>query len=118
MFAHRRKLILWIVAAVAIVVVWNWPSKWDRLEKWAKEKDIAYQRRTQLRQGLLQVREKYKVMSEKEEDIFLKSGWLRLRSPDAMDLEAEKIVDKIVPIPEVPAWVSELVKEQEAAKKK
>jgi hypothetical protein len=106
-----RKLILWIVAAVAIVVVWNWPSKWDRLEKWANEKDAAFQRRKYLREALLQARKNNGITSkelEKEE----------LKPDGTLSGGEEELVEKAIPLPEPPGWVSELVEDQKRAQKK
>jgi hypothetical protein len=111
MHTRTRKLILWIAAAVAIVVVWNWPSKWDRLENWAKAKDAAFERRRHLREAIIQATKYNGVTSkelEKEE----------LKPDGTLSDESEALVVKTVPLPELPGWVSDLMDEQKSAKKK
>ena len=111
MLVRYRKLILWIAAAVIVVLVWNWPSKADRLGRWAKEKDAVFQHRNHLREAILQTRKDSDITSKELEVSELNpSGTLQPKE--------EEVVEKAFPLPEVPTWIIELVKEQEATKKK
>lgn len=112
---RHRKLILWIAAGGVVVLVWNWPSKWDRLETWAKERNTAYERRKNLMQALYETSQHFRdnwlsnEMADRDFQNYLESRDSR---------EHGLIVQDLIPLPEVPAWVRDLMKLQETTKPK
>lgn len=99
----RAALAVLLLLVVVLAVFLTWPNKWDRLEHWVKEKDEVYKRRQLLSEALTQIK------------------WPGLPKEDEKDsceifTSDDKLMNKLLPIPEVPEWVKELAAEHEIKK--